>query len=141
MDYMVSSHGGRHNNTGTIAVPAGITVKFFVHDGGILTNDNFQDSNAWGIYNHLKAGLALQGNIDYINARVVETVNAGNQVYNYSCWNMQDINCAAYSGIYPVGSSNPINNLPNPLTLADVFQLIAGNTPSTIYWVACREVS
>lgn len=139
MDYMISSHGGRHNNTPTFNLPANITVKFFVADGHDLSNDHFAEPNAWGIYNHLLPGLALPGNVAYINDRVVETVSPGQAVFNYSCWNMNDIGLQAQSGIYVVGGAS-VNALASPTTLHDVITAINATTPTTIYWVACRSI-
>ena len=139
MDFMVSSHGGRHNNTPTFNLPQYITVKFFVADGHDLSNDHFTEPNAWGIYNHLRPGLALPDNATYINNRVVETITPGNPIYNYICWNMQDIGLQAQSGIYVVGDAS-VNALPNPMTLQDVINWINATTRTTIYWVACRSI-
>lgn len=141
MDYMISSHGGRNITTPTFKLPVNVTVKFFVADGENLSNTHTDEPNAWGIYNHLIPGLNLPGNQDYISQRVIESVSPGESVYDYLSWNMQDIGLQNYSGVYQVGVSRSINNLQTPTTLSKIISSLGViNSPTTIYWVACRSI-
>lgn len=137
MDHMISAHGGRYSRTGMITIPRGVTVVFFVHDGEELINSPFIGSSAWGIHNHLLSGLGLPINRRYIDDRVAERLTSKQQVHNYACWNMQDIESQEYSGIYQVGGAK-IHDMQNEMTMQQIFNNI--QIPTTIYWVACRTI-
>ena len=141
MDYLVSAHGGRYHKTKKITVPDGISIVFFVYDGEALTNKWSEDSNAWALYNHLKPGLALEGNTEFIKARVVEHVQAKGEVYDYSCWGMADLGLSKYSELAEVGGSQ-IMEIGKELALSEVIDVVTSKNqgPSTIFWLACRTV-
>lgn len=138
MDYMVSSHGGFEAGTPNIILPDNITVKFFVADGAVLSNDRTQNVNGWSLYSHLILG-AEGINEAYINGKVVQTFFGGASVKNYRCWPMTEPGLADYSGIYQLGTRARFNDMAHINNLQDVITLVGHATPTTIYWVACRS--
>lgn len=136
MDYLVSGHGGLPaGQPATVVVPDGFEVAMFVQQGNVLPDDQ-----AWPIYNHL-----LAGDTNWANQRVVHRYFEGAPMPNYCCWNYPEIQWN--SGVFRVGAittNNPVVNLTpytegNPLTLAQLFPLLAPTGGGTVYWVACTN--
>lgn len=125
---IVSAHGGRWSNQGPdLKVPQGGRVDYYVNDGGILSNDD-----GYKILAALQAGN---------EPKAIETVNAGQSTYDYSCWNAPGFQ--AHCGIFAFGEQGLVASLQqytenNPLLLSQLFQRYPN---CTIYWVCCREVS
>jgi len=137
MNYIVSAHGGRFDNTANTRVPDGITIKFFVNDLVELSNDEHDNPNSWDIYEDLRDGSDVK--VAAVDAQVVQTVNPGDNVYNYYCWKMEeDDDVAAASGVFAVGG-NRVIELPDEAHAIQLSALFGQlQTPTTIYWAACR---
>lgn len=127
---IVSAHGGRWSNVGRgLEVPKDTTIDYFVDDGQILNNEEGTE-----VLESLIAG-------SWPKARIVQSIEGGEETYNYECWFAR--NWGDECGIFEVGTGRmlmPLNRYTeeNPLPLSTIVELFPGQT---IFWDACRSVT
>lgn len=144
MEYMVSAHGGRYDDTAGIMVPNGFRIVFFINDGyalynnGLGPNSSGQRNTGQQLYRELK-----RKNDSAMNY-AVEIVEEGNPVYDYSCWNAPEFRryCGVYSRQSVYEDFTKVIELSSrgdrELRLSRIFNRFKG-APGTIYWLCCRN--
>jgi hypothetical protein len=128
IDYVCGGHGARRPSHGRFQVPAGITIKFYVHDKKSLPNSVGQ-----------QVDRVLAGERPPLAAR---TVRAGEIIHDYHLYS------ARAGGYLNLGMSSKANaryistsDKDTGLALSEIVRRVRAQSPNAvIHWSACRSV-